>query len=75
MDHHDYVRQDLDMILNSCSDRNIKTIITTEKDAVRLKELDISSSQNCQILVLKIDIEITKGKDEFFNRLSSLYKR
>jgi len=74
MDHYEYKQQDLGVLFHYCSKKNIKTIITTEKDAVKLRELIIPSKGNYRILVLKIEFKITQNEKEFFNRLSTVYK-
>ncbi len=63
-DHYNYAQKDLDKIIASSQDKNIDTIITTEKDAVRFYEP--------RILVLRIKLEI-KNEQEFHNRLLQLY--
>jgi len=73
MDHHDYKKDQIDEIIAACSQDNIKTIITTSKDAVRLNEHLVKINTPLKILVLKIEIVITKGKDEFLSRLSRIY--
>jgi len=71
-DHHPYSRKDLKDIIKESQKKNIDTIVTTEKDAVRLSQL---STVNCQLtaFVLRIEIKITKNEQEFHNRLLKLY--
>ncbi len=40
-DHHNYSQEDLDNIILKSKDRNIDTLVTTEKDAARLYQLPI----------------------------------
>lgn len=72
MDHHHYQPQDIDKIIDGCSRANIDTLVITQKDAVRMENYP-EKLNSLQVLVLQIEISITKGKDEFFNRLSRLY--
>jgi len=72
MDHHHYQPQDIDKIIDGCRQANLNTLITTQKDAVRLKDYSEKLS-SLQVLVLQIEISITRGRDDFFNRLSRLY--
>ena len=69
-DHHNYTKNDLDKIINACLEKKINTIITTEKDAVRLT--DYSAPQGLQILVLKIKL-IIKNEEKFISRLLGIY--
>lgn len=73
LDHHEYKRQEIDKIIESCTRFRINTIITTSKDAVRLRDYFLAINPTQSILVLQIEISVTKGKDEFFNRLSGIY--
>ena len=75
MDHHEYNKWDLKTLFYSCSKKQITTILTTEKDAVKLKELIVNLGNSTRILVLRIEFEITKNKEGFFERLSSIYNR
>ena len=61
-DHHDYREADLAVISD---DKESEMIITTEKDAVKLKAQSV--------YVLHIEMEITKGREELVARLNSLY--
>lgn len=73
LDHHDYKKEEVIKIIDSCSRFKINTIITTSKDAVKLKDHFMGLAPTQKILVLDINIAITKGKDEFLSRLSRLY--
>ena len=71
-DHHHYTRKDLEKIVGSSRDKNIDTIVTTEKDAARLVS---PSTGSCAltILVLRIQLVITRDEQKFHNRLLQLY--
>ena len=72
-DHHNYTRKDLDSIIKSCKEKNIDTIIITEKDAVKLKALPVASCQ-LPVYVLRIELEVREEDEEkFLDRLSKLY--
>jgi len=71
-DHHNYSKEDLDKIIKSSKDKNIDTIITTEKDAVRLGSLQLRA-YSLQLLYLRIELKIIKDEQEFYNRLLGLY--
>jgi tetraacyldisaccharide 4'-kinase len=77
-DHHDYTRQDIDNIIKTAKEKSIDTIVTTEKDAVRitaaglLPAADSMMPQGLGFLVLRIQMEI-KDEQEFHNRLLGMY--
>jgi tetraacyldisaccharide 4'-kinase len=78
-DHHYYTQRDLENITKESQGKNIDTVITTEKDAVRIKQLQASclsgrqASFKLQIMVLRIELKITKNEERFLNRLLKLY--
>jgi len=70
-DHHNYTREDLDRIIKSSRDKNIDTIITTQKDAARLCDLRFAIC-DLRFLVLRIEL-VMKGEQRFYDRLLKLY--
>lgn len=72
LDHHYYTQQDLDRIIKESQIKNIDTVITTEKDAVRLDTKSFVQSP-LSIFVLCIELKIVKNEQEFHNRLLRLY--
>jgi tetraacyldisaccharide 4'-kinase len=71
-DHHNYTEADLEKIIRESKHNNIDTIITTEKDAVRVPERRTTNDER-RILVLRIALEIKENDEErFFNRLLTL---
>jgi tetraacyldisaccharide 4'-kinase len=71
-DHHHYSRQELENITQETKKKNIQTLITTEKDAVKLADLEIHPL-GLDILVLHIEIKIKNNEQEFYNRLLRIY--
>jgi len=73
-DHHNYTKEELDKIVKNSKDKSIGTIITTEKDAVRLLPYLLPTAYYLlNFLVLRIELKITKDEQEFYNRLLRLY--
>ena len=70
-DHYNYTQADLVKIAKDSQEKGINTIITTEKDAARLANLQLKT-YNLQLLVLRITIEI-KDAEEFNRRLLRIY--
>jgi tetraacyldisaccharide 4'-kinase len=73
LDHHHYKQEEVADIIDSCQRYHVNTVITTHKDAVRLKDHFAALDPELSVLVLQIEIAITKGSDEFFSGLSRLY--
>jgi tetraacyldisaccharide 4'-kinase len=70
-DHHNYTGEDLERIVRSSKNKNIDTIITTAKDAVKIYRLKIRIDGG-RFLCLRITLEIT-DEQRFYNRLLQLY--
>jgi len=69
-DHHDYTQADiLDMVRES-QENNFCALITTQKDAIKIREL---GAKWPTIFVLEIKLKIIKNETEFNRRLSQLY--
>ncbi|OGX18828.1 MAG: tetraacyldisaccharide 4'-kinase [Omnitrophica WOR_2 bacterium RBG_13_44_8b] len=71
-DHHNYTGTDLDGIIEASRKKNIRTVVTTEKDAARLDESELGRLGE-EILVLRIEQSI-KDEQRFFDRLFKLYR-
>ena len=69
-DHHDYAQADIESIIQEARQMNLDTIITTRKDAVKIRELEIKGAG---IWALNIKLSITKNEAEFNRRLLKLY--
>lgn len=62
-DHHPYTGRDVDLIERRARDLNARAVVTTEKDAVRLRRI---GTRSVPFLVLKVRIEITSGEEDFW---------
>ncbi|HNW39029.1 MAG TPA: tetraacyldisaccharide 4'-kinase [Candidatus Omnitrophota bacterium] len=69
-DHYDYTQSDILWIMKEAKENNLEAIITTHKDAVKIRELGVL---NTGILVLEIKLNIIKNEAEFNRRLLKLY--
>ncbi len=74
-DHHWYRKDELRKIISDCCKDKIAFLITTAKDAAKLREYRELFSAGPQCLVLKMKIQITKGSDEFYNRVAAVLQR
>lgn len=72
LDHYNYKQSDIEDIICKSKRQNIETIITTQKDAVRIlgSQLSIPDSQ---LLFLRIGIKIAENEQRLHNRLLKLY--
>lgn len=61
-DHYRYRAQDIIDVINAADEQGADAILTTEKDAVRLPRLEYPK---VPIYYMRMDIEITKGFDNF----------
>jgi len=68
-DHHFYRKIDLEKIKAEGKRNNTSIFITTQKDAVRLKDFDFL---DMEIYVLKITLKINE-EENFFKRILSIY--
>jgi tetraacyldisaccharide 4'-kinase len=71
-DHHNYTPKDRGNIVKGSKIKGIGTIITTEKDAVRLQQLE-TASWGLEVYVLRIELKIDKDEERFFSRLGRIY--
>jgi tetraacyldisaccharide 4'-kinase len=71
-DHHDYTQQDLKRMISASQAKGVQLLLTTEKDASRLRQLPVTSYQ-LPVLVLRIALEVTNNEAEFHQRLLGVY--
>jgi tetraacyldisaccharide 4'-kinase len=70
-DHHRYSRRDIEEMRSRCYKERADKIITTRKDFVKIKDLDISSIED-KLFVLDIVVEIVEGKENLLAGLDSI---
>ena len=71
-DHYMYTLDDLKKIIAESG--NIDCLVTTQKDAVKIKDLKLEPG-TLKIFYLKIQIDILTGKEEFLGRIHSILHR
>ncbi|MCX5693989.1 MAG: tetraacyldisaccharide 4'-kinase [Candidatus Omnitrophica bacterium] len=69
-DHYDYTQADILQIVQEAKENRLDAVITTQKDAVKIRDLGI---KGLEILVLEIKLSIIKNEAEFDRRLYKLY--
>ena len=67
-DHHVYTAQDIERVMLFCRGNNILKVVTTHKDAVKLKAFQ-KAFQGVSLLVLEIEIKVVHGETELFSRI------
>jgi len=73
-DHYEYTREDMQKIRLRCEELGVRNIVTTRKDAVKLEAFkEFWQGFNCYML--NIEIEITKGHNEFNRKFDFLSHR
>ncbi|MFC1674790.1 tetraacyldisaccharide 4'-kinase [Candidatus Omnitrophota bacterium] len=71
-DHHRYSQRDINRAIADSQRNSIDTIITTQKDAVRLQGLQ-GAEIDVRFLALRIALEMVRNEEEFRSRLLRLY--
>lgn len=70
-DHHRYSDREIANFVRRCAKRDLRAIITTEKDAVRIPRI---LDPDVPLYYLRVEIEILKGQENwtrFLNRLTT----
>lgn len=75
MDHHVYRLSDVQTIVKFCREHWIHTLVTTQKDSVKIKPFLKDMDEHIEVLSLRIKIWIIEGEDEFFKRISDVLGR
>jgi tetraacyldisaccharide 4'-kinase len=72
-DHHEYSRSDILNIAETCRKNGIESIVTTEKDAAKLREFKQFFAENeIKCYVFPVSLTITEGKSPFFRKLKQI---
>ena len=68
-DHHNYDQADIDNIVNASKTMNTLSIVTTEKDYVKLKKFDISKI-DLKFFIVKSNFDLSKqSTQEIFSKI------
>ncbi|MFH1848019.1 MAG: tetraacyldisaccharide 4'-kinase [Candidatus Omnitrophota bacterium] len=73
-DHYDYKESDLRRVIDDCVFFKVDLIVTTKKDAVKIRKLGISCA-DVPILVFDVELDIIKNKESLTDGLYRLYSR
>lgn len=75
MDHHVYTRDDVEMMVHYGRIHNVRALIVTQKDAVKLKDFTDVFPRGFDLLALAVEMKITKGEEEIEQRINSALRR
>jgi len=70
-DHHIYQQKDIQRMVEFCRSQAVPLLVTTHKDAVKLN-IFRDSFKGLRLVYLPIQLEITKGSDEFIQKIISI---
>ena len=68
LDHHNYTQEQIDNIQSQCKKHDIDTVVTTQKDAVKLTA-GLNLGKTVSFYFLKIEMTFIKDEARFVNRL------
>ncbi|RKY33521.1 MAG: tetraacyldisaccharide 4'-kinase [Candidatus Omnitrophota bacterium] len=71
-DHYFYQDKELANIFKSCAENFVSVLVTTAKDAPRLKTVLKNNYNGPEILILKIQLQIKENEEKFMERISCL---
>jgi tetraacyldisaccharide 4'-kinase len=74
-DHHCYKREDIFHVVKEAERLGIDCIITTYKDAIKLRVFRGAIPENMKIVFLHVSLQIREREDEFIDRLFSVFGR
>jgi tetraacyldisaccharide 4'-kinase len=72
MDHHVYGPGDIERIVKLCREREVVMLVTTEKDAVKLKPFLNLCPRPIRVLFLRIKMSVVQGEEAFLERIYRL---
>lgn len=73
-DHHAYTQADVRAMADTCAANGAEVIVTTKKDIVKLRELDLAGIED-KLFILNVKMEITEGKEKLVAGLNSVFSR
>ncbi len=75
IDHYEYRREDIDQLSGLATEHQVGWVITTQKDAVKLKQIAEEIPDGIHLVYLEINLEIINGQEEFIARIDHLLRR
>ena len=73
-DHHNYSVNDVSRIVKECERKIVNFVITTEKDAVKLRKYEtMFENKNIIVCTLPVEIKVSEGKEELMKIIGELF--
>lgn len=72
-DHHRYNLEELRNIFEECRRKNAQILVTTAKDAPRLKDVIKEDILGFEFFVLKVKLKIEDNEEEFYNLIAGIF--
>ena len=72
MDHHTYQENDIRAIAGYCRKENVQTLLTTQKDAVKLKSLAPLFDPEINVFYLDVKISVVQNEGKLLERINHL---
>jgi tetraacyldisaccharide 4'-kinase len=74
-DHHWFTASDVSGIIKKCKSLKVNTVVTTEKDAVKLRTFGgLFADSGVTVAVLPVRTEIKRGREEFLKKLLKIFE-
>lgn len=74
-DHHDYTMAEMQYIMQKAVDKNVRALITTDKDAVKIPSEFIHSDRPLPVYVLVIEVRFHDGYEELMEMIKDVAKK
>ncbi|MGD2278884.1 MAG: tetraacyldisaccharide 4'-kinase [Candidatus Omnitrophota bacterium] len=71
VDHYDYRQKDIDRITADVRSKKLERVITTKKDYVKMRRLDLSRLED-KLFIMDMEMDIVEGKEDLIGRLNSV---
>ena len=72
IDHHVYSQKDIEEIIKFCDTQGIKMLVTTHKDAVKLKPFLNLFQEKCPVFYLEVQLKVIQGQELLLDRIHRL---
>lgn len=75
-DHHNYSLNTIKYLISRCNKNNIKFILTTEKDSIKLQNYgELFAKYEIECYVVNIEVKIKNNKEKFFDYILNVIRK
>lgn len=75
IDHHSYVVDDLNKIIQLAQQNKLEYIVTTQKDIVKVRELNMRVPEVVKIIYLDISLKLIQNQEAFYAQVDHILQR